>query len=155
MVAFEFLRAFNAKLDPTSALSSTGGKTKADSKKTAASVKGAVLGRLTGLHSMAAFGLTYAHLSKRSVEQLGVRSTRSFRIKCPLSVPFCVMFAGHSDQYCPDANGFGPELCVHRLPRRPGTSSTINFAWSTFILMNTMQFTIRCCKGYWQTQAAN
>lgn len=75
MVAFEFLRAFNAKLDPASASAPSGGgaKNKASAKKSAsASAKGAVLGRHSGLHGMAAFGLTFCHVSKRTVELLGV-----------------------------------------------------------------------------------
>jgi len=75
MVAFEFLRAFNAKLDPASAPSSGGGaKNKAAAKKSAAaSAKGAMLGRFSGLHGMAAFGLTFCHISKKTVELLSVR----------------------------------------------------------------------------------
>ena len=76
MVAYEFLRALNATLDPAGAASAVGGtKSKSAAKKTAVSssaAKGAVLGRLSGLHRMTAFGLKYCHLSKRTVELLAV-----------------------------------------------------------------------------------
>ena len=76
MVAFEFLRAFNTKLDPSSPGTNARGTkaAKVAAKKAAvAAVKGAALGRLNGLHSMSAFGLTHCHLSKRTVELLEVR----------------------------------------------------------------------------------
>jgi len=75
MVAYEFLRAFNAKLDPScSGTNARGTKAaKVAAKKAAvAAVKGAALGRLNGLHGMSAFGLTRCHLSKRTVELLEV-----------------------------------------------------------------------------------
>ena len=82
MVANEFLRAFNSKLDPASAPAVVGSKSsKAAAKKSAtASAKGAVLGRLSGLHGMTAFGLTHCHLSKRTVELLAV--SRPCNLRC-------------------------------------------------------------------------
>jgi len=75
MVAYEFLRAFNAKLDPSSSGTNARGTkaAKVAAKKAAvAAVKGAALWRLNGLHGMSAFGLTRCHLSKRTVELLEV-----------------------------------------------------------------------------------
>lgn len=75
MVAYEFLRAFNSKLDPSSPAGNVRGNkaAKVAAKKAAvAAVKGAALGRLNALHTMSAFGLTHCHLSKRTVELLEV-----------------------------------------------------------------------------------
>lgn len=75
MVAFEFLRALNSKLDPSGPTSNVRGTkaAKVVAKKAAvAAVKGAALGRLNGLHAMSVLGLTRCHLSKKSVELLEV-----------------------------------------------------------------------------------
>lgn len=85
MVAYEFLRAFNAKLDPaTGTLSETKGKA-VSKKSSAAAVKGAALGRLRGLHGMTVFGLVYSHISKKAVELLRVSASA-----CAILSAFCV-----------------------------------------------------------------
>jgi hypothetical protein len=75
-LAFEFLRTFNSKLDPSGGLMNKGTVSTAAIKKAVASSKGAVLlGRTNGLHRMTVFGLKYAHLSRRTVALLEVSAS--------------------------------------------------------------------------------
>lgn len=74
-LAHEFLRAFNAKLDPAGSGPLGKATTAAAVKKAMAQSKGAVLlGRQSGLHKMTTFGMKYCQLSKRTVALLEVDS---------------------------------------------------------------------------------
>jgi hypothetical protein len=74
-LAFEFLRSFNAKLDPASTLPAGATATAAAIKKAVTASRTAVLlSRQSALHRMTVFGLKYCQLSKRSVSLLEVRA---------------------------------------------------------------------------------
>lgn len=66
MLVYEFLRAFNQKLDPAAS------KNISAAKKVAAASKAILLGRQNGLHRVTTLGLKYCHISKKSVGLLEV-----------------------------------------------------------------------------------
>lgn len=79
MLVYEFLKAFNQKLDPAAS------RAVGAAKKVAAASKAILLGRQNGLHRMTAFGLKYCHISKKSVGLLEV-----LLLRCLLSIIFWV-----------------------------------------------------------------
>lgn len=87
MLVYEFLRAFNQKLDPAAS------KSLSAAKKVAAASKAILLGRQNGLHRITTFGLKYCHISKKSV---GLLEVIMFRLQQKFSLPRRILFADAS-----------------------------------------------------------
>lgn len=86
MLVYEFLRAFNQKLDPAAS------KHISAAKKVAAASKAILLGRQNGLHRVTAFGLKYCHISKKSVGLLEVSLLSTMRLPPCATIWFCIIF---------------------------------------------------------------
>ena len=116
MQAFEFLKSLNQRLDPAAS------KGVSAAKKVAAASKAILLGRQNGLQRVTTFGLTLAHLSKKSVGQLEVRQS-----PVAILIYFALTLFAHFIYCAGDAEAHGPlphrprpQLRVHGLPRCRG-----------------------------------